>query len=337
RTDVYLLGATLHQVLVGRPRHAATNFRAALFAAASSEPFAYPPSVPPLLAALANQATSLDPAERPPTAADVRQAVATYLRNRSSIALAESAMLRLRKLKALAEDAAAPTSEGRQRDVDVLAAEVRFALDQALRDWGGNHVAKAASAELEDLLASRRARVAELERLARDLDPNTARLPRVLAFAALAAVGLGLSASALVTRPDVTALALFEESLAPVAIVSLSTLALRRHLLATALNRRGAVSTLAAVTAVSVHRALGLLAGIGAAPLLVGDLVLLALAAALGAVFLFRWVAWGTVLLLAGAAWAAASPADAMRAFSAATGASLIALGLLSLKTGVRD
>jgi len=76
RTDVYLLGATLHHILLGRPRHAGTNFRAVLFAATESEPIDYPPSVPALLAALANEATSLDPAKRPAGAAEVRQAIA---------------------------------------------------------------------------------------------------------------------------------------------------------------------------------------------------------------------------------------------------------------------
>jgi serine/threonine-protein kinase len=336
RTDVYLLGATLHHVLTGGPRHAATNFRAVLFAAAASEPFEYPASAPALLAALANEATSQDPAKRPSSAAEVRQAIAAYLRNRSSIALAESAVARLEKLHALTEDTTARTSESRQRDVDVLAAEVRFALDQALRDWSGNDVAKAASSKLESLLASRRARSAELERLARDLDPSLARRPRALAFAALAVVGVGLSASAFVGRGDVSTTTLFEESLAPVAIVALATLFLRRHLLTTALNRRGVAATLAAVAMVTVHRALGLLGGNSVAHVLVGDQLLLALLAVVAAIFLFRWTAWAGVLLVAGAIWAAASPDDAMRAFSAATGAALLAVGYFVWKTGIR-
>jgi len=333
RTDVYLLGATLHHILLGRPRHAATNFRAVLFAATASNPVKYPPSVPALLGVLANEATSVDPAKRPSSAAEVRQAIAGYLRNRSSIALAESAFERLGRLQALVQDGTALTSEGRQRDVDVLAAEVRFALDQALRDWGGNEVAKSASSKLEELLGSRRARAAELERLARDLDPNTARRPRELAYAALAAVGLGLSASAFVDRGEVTTTSIFYESLAPVAIVAVVTLLLREKLLKTTLNRRAVFTLQATLVAVTLHRGLGVLAGMSAAHVLVGDQVLLATVAMASAAFLFRWVAWCGVVLLGGAAWAAAVPGDAMRAFAAASGAAFLVAGYFAWRT----
>lgn len=336
RTDVYLLGATLHHVLVGRPRHAATNFRAVLFAASASAPVEYPPSVPALLAALANEATSVDPAKRPASAAEVRLAIAGYLRHRSSIALAESAVERLTRLEALVEDGTALTSEGRQRDVDVLAAEVRFALDQALRDWSGNEVAKGASSKLEKMLASRRARAAELERLARDLDPNTARRPRELAYAALGAVGLGLSASAFVDRGAVSTTSLFYESLAPVAIVAAATLVLRRQLLQTALNRRAFFALQATLTAVTFHRALGLLASMSAAHVLVGDQILLGTVSIAGAAFVFRWFAWCGIVMLGGAVWAAAAPADAMRSFAAATGVSFLVAGYFAWSTAPR-
>jgi serine/threonine-protein kinase len=332
RTDVYLLGATLHHILMGRPRHAGSNFRAVLFAATVSEPIEYPPSVPALLAALANEATSLDPAKRPASAAEVRQAIAGYLRNRSSIALAASAVARLERLEVLVEDGTL-TSEVRQRDVDVMAAEVRFALDQALADWGGNDVAKSASAKLEKLLAVRRARAAELERLARDLDPNTARRPRELAYAALGAVGMGLSVSAFVDRKDVSTTSILYESFAPVAIVAVATLVLRKQLLRTALNRRTVFMLQAGLLAVTLHRALGVLAGMSPAHVLLGDQILLAMLALASSAILFRWVAWLGVIMVAGAAWSAAVPEDAMRAFAAATGAAFLVSGFFVWRT----
>jgi hypothetical protein len=317
---------------MGRPRHAGSNFRAVLFAASESEPFDYPPSVPALLAALANEATSLDPAKRPASAAEVRHAIAAYLRNRSSIALAESAVARLETLEVLVEDGTL-TSEVRQRDVDVMAAEVRFALDQALADWGGNEVAKSASAKLETLLAVRRARAAELERLARDLDPNTARRPRELAYAALGAVGLGLSVSAFVGRGDVSTASILYESFAPVAIVAVATLVLRKQLLRTALNRRTVFMLQAGLLAVTLHRALGVLAGMSPAHVLLGDQILLAMLALASSAILFRWVAWLGVIMVGGAAWSAAVPEDAMRAFAAATGAAFLVSGFFVWRT----
>ena len=225
------------------------------------------------------------------------------------------------------------TSELRQRDVDVLAAEVRFGLDQALAEWGGNEVARSASAKLEKLLAVRRARAAELERLARDHDPNAARRPRALAYSALGAVGLGLSASAFVGRREVSNASILYESFAPVVIVAVTTLLLRRQLLGTALNRRSLFTLEATLVAVTLHRALGLFAGMRPAHVLLGDLVLLAAATLAGAAFTFRWIAWVGVLMLAGAVWSAAMPEDAMRAFAAATGAAFLVSGFFVWRT----
>ena len=46
RTDVYLLGATLHDVLAGRPPHRGESLRAVLEAAFTSKPQDYPAGAP---------------------------------------------------------------------------------------------------------------------------------------------------------------------------------------------------------------------------------------------------------------------------------------------------
>ncbi len=76
RTDVYLLGATLHHLLSGSPRHAGESLDETLLAACRSAPFAYDPSIPEDLAALANRATAADPAHRPQGALALRRALA---------------------------------------------------------------------------------------------------------------------------------------------------------------------------------------------------------------------------------------------------------------------
>jgi serine/threonine-protein kinase len=73
RTDVYLLGATLHEVLTGAARHRGDTLRATLYAAWVSERFEYPAAVPRALARLANDATSPWPERRPPSAAAFRE------------------------------------------------------------------------------------------------------------------------------------------------------------------------------------------------------------------------------------------------------------------------
>jgi predicted nicotinamide N-methyase len=69
---------------------------------------------------------------------------------------------------------------------------------------------------------------------------------------------------------------------------------------------------------------------------LVGDLVLLGTMAMLGAAFVFRWVAWCGVVLLVGAAWAAAVPEEAMRAFAAASGVAFLVMGYFAWRTAPR-
>ena len=68
RTDVYLLGTTLHFLLEGTPRHKAPTTIAALVRASKSEPHGYGPDVFPELGALANSACSLKPEDRPQSA-----------------------------------------------------------------------------------------------------------------------------------------------------------------------------------------------------------------------------------------------------------------------------
>ena len=75
RTDVYLLGATLHNVLTGRARHLGMTLYDVLLSARESAPFAYEPDVPAELAAICNKAMRRDPADRYATALALRQAV----------------------------------------------------------------------------------------------------------------------------------------------------------------------------------------------------------------------------------------------------------------------
>lgn len=78
-TDVYLLGAALHEVLTGRARHEGDSLREALFSAWLSAPCAYPDGTPAALAALANEATSARPEQRPPSADAFRRRIEGYL------------------------------------------------------------------------------------------------------------------------------------------------------------------------------------------------------------------------------------------------------------------
>lgn len=126
-TDVYLLGATLHWVLTGLPRHSGEGLLAILASATRSAPWAYSPELPRELAELANLATHRDPGMRPIDALAFRAAVAAHLEHTASLALARDGEALLGRVEraAKAEDALR------------LAAEARFAFRAALQRWEG--------------------------------------------------------------------------------------------------------------------------------------------------------------------------------------------------------
>lgn len=123
RTDVFLLGATLHHVLTGRPRHRGRDLQEVLRAALLAEPHVYPDAVPAPLGALCNQACAHDPAERPADAMAFREAIVAYLKRRGALAMVTEAGRRL----------AAATGGAAQATPHLVAA--RFGFEQALREW----------------------------------------------------------------------------------------------------------------------------------------------------------------------------------------------------------
>jgi serine/threonine protein kinase len=126
RTDVYLLGGTLHTILTGAPRHAGNAMLEVLAAAYDSKPFVYPSDVPAELAEIANRACHRDRSARFPSALAFRDALGAFLRHRGSMRLV---------------DRASELLEGKH-DARSLA-EARFALGQALREWSENSEARA--------------------------------------------------------------------------------------------------------------------------------------------------------------------------------------------------
>jgi eukaryotic-like serine/threonine-protein kinase len=157
RTDVYLLGATLHESLVGAPRHAGKTLAKVLDSALRSDPFEYPPDVPQELAELANAATARDKGSRPQSAAEFRRRLAEFKLHRSSRALSDAAETSLHFEHSTASrrgDALDDPDTQRQRYRAM--SEARFGFRQALREWPENEAA---------LLGLRRvlARMIELE------------------------------------------------------------------------------------------------------------------------------------------------------------------------------
>ena len=142
RTDVYLLGAALHNALTGKARHDAAALPAVIMKAYRSEPFEYPESVPAELASIANRATAKEPSDRFPSAEAFKLALALFLEHRSSAQLSQEAMTRVEDLEDLLDQGSDSPEDARQTAYQLLA-QCRFGFQQALQAWPENRQATA--------------------------------------------------------------------------------------------------------------------------------------------------------------------------------------------------
>jgi serine/threonine-protein kinase len=284
RTDVYLLGATLHAVLTKTPRHPGETIQAVLLSAMLSEPPTYDAAVPTELADLVRRSTARDRAERPASAAAFREALAEYLRHRGSLRLTRDVE---QKLATITDATSAATAK--------TITEVRFGLTHALREWPGNEAAQRALeqalrlaidvelargspeaaaaifAELavpDDALRARiealRTDVARREALAEDArrdaierDPRVGGRPRALFFLFLMIASISVTAAyAMLTgafMPDVGAS--FGADLVQFTILFAIIFLLRKRLLANRFGRRVIIALVVAAIVVTVSGA----------------------------------------------------------------------------------
>jgi serine/threonine-protein kinase len=130
-TDVYLLGALLHHIVLGRaPR---TGRSAAEVLARVLQPTAIPDDAP--MVGLLRQTLALDPDQRPASAADVRRAVERFLEHQGAFELARRASEQLVELtRRIGEDA--PRVE-----VYNLFGACRFGFEESLRSHPDNPLA----------------------------------------------------------------------------------------------------------------------------------------------------------------------------------------------------
>ncbi|MBK6575481.1 MAG: serine/threonine protein kinase [Sandaracinaceae bacterium] len=143
RTDVYLLGSVLHEILTGRPPHQAENVHEILYAAYESRPPRFDSDVPAELAAIATRAMDPRAERRFESAEAFRSAVVAFLEHRSSAALAEDAMLILGRLRVTVarerlrqeafDNVRAQVDAALQREVMREFVECRFGFSRALK------------------------------------------------------------------------------------------------------------------------------------------------------------------------------------------------------------
>jgi len=142
RTDVYLLGATLFEILTGRPPHAADSVTAVLVKAFSGEVPPLPAATPSELSRIVQRALAREREDRFPSAVDFADAVEQFLRHRDSARLCAEAGRRADELATALERVRAKPKGG-DSDADAeeharhfaLFHEARFAYEQALAGW----------------------------------------------------------------------------------------------------------------------------------------------------------------------------------------------------------
>jgi serine/threonine-protein kinase len=150
-TDVYLLGAILHEILTGEPPHDGRTLYAVLTSAFVSKPTRFPATTPSGLVDIVHRATARFNAERYATAADFIQAIDTFLECRASTLLSDEASV---CLELIHERLGSSTSDEERRTERLYAAfsECRFGYRQALRSWSDNDEARRGLQEVLELM-----------------------------------------------------------------------------------------------------------------------------------------------------------------------------------------
>ena len=131
RTDVYLLGATLHEVLTRQPLHTGGSVLGVLVAAEASTPPDFPDDVPPGLAAVCRRAVARTPEDRFQSVQDFADAIRAWRETHESETLARRAHAVLERCLGLPPGAA----------LYAAYAESVAGFSEALRMWPENEAA----------------------------------------------------------------------------------------------------------------------------------------------------------------------------------------------------
>jgi serine/threonine-protein kinase len=150
RSDVFLLGASLHQAVTGKLRHAGDTMLATVAAAMRADEYVYGPDVPEELATILRRACAREPDARYQSANDLRDALLRFREHRAASSLVATARARLVQLTTMARDAA-QADYGRAQ---LLYTETRFAFEQAREVWPDHPDASAGLSDTITQMAS---------------------------------------------------------------------------------------------------------------------------------------------------------------------------------------
>jgi serine/threonine protein kinase len=326
RTDIFLLGATLYEVLTGAPPWSGPDLKAVVETAWLCEPSPLPASAPEELVAICMKAMAREKVDRYQTVVELREALGGFLRHRGSVQLARAASQRLESLKK-------SLSEGHAESIYPLLSECRFGFTQALREWPDNAVAKkgltdcveataryelsrgnvAAARELASALevlpqslhtelvaaearaSQQKQRAARIEHLSTQMDPRVAARERTYVFLAVAVTIVFATLPRLIPSLNQAMHAQLGDwsivlRISMIIGVFFAAVALgRRSLLSTRINRRlvGLIGVSAMGTL--IQRVVCVLLGVDERVVLMNNMVLMAMICVAGGLTVF----WG--------------------------------------------
>ncbi len=366
RTDVFLLGATLHKVLTGKSRNFGPTGMASILAAAKAEPYRYDDDVPEELGKICNRACSKRPVDRFPTAQSFRDALVDFRKHRLSLQFSLKAGLRFDEMRRLAG-----ASDPDPRALVDLGESCCYAFEQALDEWGGNSIARGqllsclellipfqlrieawgkASSNLDKLreltgneytqlgerVDEERRHVLALHKLGKELDLSVGsgwRIAFLLAFA-VTAMAYGTVIVGVVRMgfvDDGHALSLFASatSLTGCAVV---LAAFRKSLLHTLANQRIMYTLLAAFAAVFLHRVTSWQLDIDVAQVYPVDLLLLTLASCVAGIAVDLRILWLASALVVATVVAVLLPHLSLEVLSISIASTGVLMALLFLR-----
>jgi eukaryotic-like serine/threonine-protein kinase len=144
RTDVYLLGAMLYEIIARQAPHRGRDMAEMIREVIVSAP-PLPDDCPLELARICRTAMEAEPSARYESAEALRVALSGFVQHAGSRRLSEQALRRTEELlSCLAQPA--PHPRGLSERIQMLFGECRFAYRQALLSWPDNELAKAGQA-----------------------------------------------------------------------------------------------------------------------------------------------------------------------------------------------
>ena len=143
RTDVYLMGATIHHLLTSQPKHHKPTVRETLELVYASLPYEYPPEIPSIFEEMLNKACAAAKSDRFQTMTELREALEDALRHWEAIQITQKAEQLLEQFSEYLQDVNLENTE-----VSKQYLKIRTLLESSIEIWSDNQIAIESLSEL---------------------------------------------------------------------------------------------------------------------------------------------------------------------------------------------